>query len=396
MLTNERLFRAILMIVSATLISELETRRGAGSESVLLAGRASAAVADAAPGALNGRFLYAVNQAAAERGSISVYDISAGHSLVKKISTVVDVDDVKGVVANKDGRLYVAYRTHTGVGMIFCLNVYDDTVLWNRAIDPDVDRLAIDPTGRLLYVPTWEGRPTDFINVLNAGNGDVVRRLYFSNRSHDALFPLSGPLFQETKAEDGSGLYLYLVDPTTYAISSLGPYLGILGPYAVDGTSRYVVNNVTDLWGMQIAELRTGRIVTATLPEHPDGGPELLHGIAWRPDEAEVWQSSSAGDPHIYVWDMHDPMAPVVADRIRLRSGEGSHWLTFDIEGNYAYVAPGKSSGKMTEIFDAHSHKSVGEIASSEDLIEMDFAAGKVSGVGDQYGIGRIARRPAH
>jgi hypothetical protein len=89
-------------------------------------------------------------------------------------------------------------------------------------------------------------------------------------------------------------------------------------------------------------------------------------------------------------------MAPVVADRIRLRSGEGSHWLTFDIEGNYGYVASGKSSGKMTEIFDAHSHKSVGEIASSEDLIEMDFAAGKVSGVGDQYGIGRIARRPAH
>src|SRR5260370_41023314 len=43
-----------------------------------------------------GRFLYAVNQAAATRGSISVYDISAGHRLVKAIETVRDVDDVKG------------------------------------------------------------------------------------------------------------------------------------------------------------------------------------------------------------------------------------------------------------------------------------------------------------
>src|SRR5215813_1912223 len=87
-----------------------------------------------------GRFLYAVNQAAATRGSISVYDIGAGHRLVKNIQTVRDVDDVKGVAASMaNGRLYVAYRTRSGFGMIYCLNVYDDAVLWNRAIDPDID-----------------------------------------------------------------------------------------------------------------------------------------------------------------------------------------------------------------------------------------------------------------
>jgi hypothetical protein len=149
-----------------------------------------------------GRFLYAVNQASAARGSISVYDIAAGHRLVKTIETVHDVGDVRGVAASAPtGRLYVAYRTRSGVGMIYCLNVYDDAVLWDRAIDPDVDRLAIHPDGQPLYVPTWEGGSADFINVLDAGTGDVVRKVHFSNRSHDTLFPLSGPLFQETKAE---------------------------------------------------------------------------------------------------------------------------------------------------------------------------------------------------
>jgi hypothetical protein len=338
-----------------------------------------------------GRFLYAVNQAAAIRGSISVYDIDAEHRLVKTIETVPDVDDVKGVVASAaTGRLYATYRTRSGVGMIYCLNVYDDAVLWNRAIDPGIDRLAIHPDGQLLFVPTSEDGSAEFINVLDAGTGDVVRKVYFSNRSHDTQFPVSGPLFQETKAQDGSGEYLYLIDPQSYAVSSIGPYAGILGPYAVDGMSRYVANNVTGLWGMQVADVRSGRIVTASLAEHPPGEPGLLHGIGWTPDEREVWQSSSAGDPHIYVWSMRDPMVPVLVERISMKSRHGAHWLTFDIKGNYAYVAPNKSSDDPTEIFDAHTHKSVGLIGSSEDMIEIDFADGKVSRVGDQYGLGRV------
>ena len=87
-------------------------------------------------------------------------------------------------------------------------------------------------------------------------------------------------------------------------------------------------------------------------------------------------------------------MAPILVERVGLKSRHGAHWLTFDIEGNYAYVAPNKSSDDATEIFDAHTHKSVGLIGSSEDMIEIDFADGKVSRVGDQYGVGRVVRGP--
>ena len=50
---------------------------------------------------------------------------------------------------------------------------------------------------------------------------------------------------------------------------------------------------------------------------------------------------------------------------------------------------PGKNSEQATEIFDARTHASVGAIRSSEDMLEVDFTDGKVSRVGDQYGIGR-------
>ena len=357
----------------------------------------STTIAETLKGATNpeptSRTLYAVNQSSATRGSISVYDIDRGHNLLKTIPTVPNVDDVKGVAASAaTGKLYVAYRTRIGVGMIYCLNIYEDAVLWNRAIDPDVDRLSIHPNGRLLYVPTSEGGSADYINVLDADSGDVVRKVYFSNRSHDTQFPLSGPLFQETKATDGSGHYLYLIDPSSYAVSRIGPYSGILGPYAVDSRGRYVANNVTGLWGMQVADIKTGQIVSANIPDHPGGEPGLLHGIGWTPDESEVWQSSSHSDPHIYVWSMFDPMVPKLKAKLRLRSQRGSHWLTFDINGDYAYVAPNKNSDDGTEIFNARTHTSVGLIGSSEDLIEIDFTDGRISRVGDQYGIGRAAR----
>ena len=55
-------------------------------------------------------------------------------------------------------------------------------------------------------------------------------------------------------------------------------------------------------------------------------------------------------------------------------------------------VAPNKGSDDGAEIFDAHTRKSLGLIGSSEEMIEIDFTDGKVSRVGDQYGVGRVVR----
>jgi phosphoribosylformylglycinamidine (FGAM) synthase PurS component len=365
------------------------TRKSLGLLSAL-AGVVIATIPAALAGENIQRRLYAVNQSAKDRGSISVYDIDAGHRLIKTITTVPGVRNVRGVAASAvTGKLYVAYLDTVDVGKIYCLNVQDEAIVWNRAVDSGVDRLAINPNGRLLYVPTGEDGTADHINVLDAASGDLVRKVYFSKRSHDTLYPLSGPVFQTTKAEDGSGNHMYLIDPQSYAVSQIGPYAGILGPYAVDSVSRYAVNNVTGLWGMQVADLKTGKIVTAPIADHPSGDSGLLHGIGWTPDQNEVWQSSAWNDPHVYIWDMRDPMSPVLKQRLALKSARGSHWLTFTITGDYGYVAPNKHSGDDTEIFDARTHVSVGAIGSSEDLLEIDFADGKITQVGDQYGIGR-------
>jgi len=86
---------------------------------------------------------------------------------------------------------------------------------------------------------------------------------------------------------------------------------------------------------------------------------------------------------------MDNQIAPVLKQTLTLKSGHGSHWLTFDINGDHGYVAPNKNSSDSTEIFDVRTHTSVGIIRSTEDMIEIDFAGGRISRVGDQFGIGR-------
>src|SRR5262245_48711242 len=93
----------------------------------------------------------------------------------------------------------------------------------------------------------------------------------------------------------------------------------------------------------------------------------LLHGIGWTPDSARCGKAA----------------APAI--RTSLYGACAIRWRD-------AYVAPNKNSDDATEIFDAHAYKSVGLIGSSEGMIEIDFADGKVSCVGDQYGVGRVAR----
>jgi hypothetical protein len=76
---------------------------------------------------------------------------------------------------------------------------------------------------------------------------------------------------------------------------------------------------------MQVANLKTAQIITASIPDHPPGDAGLLHGIGWTPDQTEVWQNSTGSDPHVYIWDMRDQTAPTIKDRLTLRSGRGSH-----------------------------------------------------------------------
>ena len=341
-----------------------------------------------------GRLLYAVNEQAGLVGSISVYNIDRGHRFIRTIPTVPNVGDVRGVVADaKSGRMYVSYidfsANSNGVGMIYALDLYTDTIVWNNVIPPGVDRLSISPDGQTLFVPSSEENVNpayNFVNFVNAADGTIRSRVVVANQTHDALYPVSGPLFQECKATDGSCDFLFKIDPSNNAVSRMGPFSDFLGPFSIDGASNYAVINVNDYYGMQVANLRTGQIIQAPFPGTPQSG--LLHGIGWTPDATQVWEADGT-NPQVGIWNMANPMSPQFSGFLPIANATGSHWLTFSIRGDYAYVAPQKSESSPTEVFNVSSRTSVARLDASEDMLEVDFTRGIVMRVGNQYGIGR-------
>jgi len=147
--------------------------------------------------AQSARYLYA----AFNDGSLHVYDIDNGHREIQSFRTVGGVTDVRGVCASAaTGTFYMAHQT-TNAGYVIAVDLYSNTVLWDKKYQPGVDRLSCTPDGRKLYIPCHEAFTDACVIVADAATGAEVTRIHVSPRPHDCLSSLSGDrVYIETKS----------------------------------------------------------------------------------------------------------------------------------------------------------------------------------------------------
>jgi DNA-binding beta-propeller fold protein YncE len=330
---------------------------------------------------LSGRFIYA----AQDDGTLHVYDIDHAHRLVKVIRVFACCADVRGAAATAPThRFYVMYNA-ANQGHVAALDLLTDAVLWDKVVHlPGVDRGDVTPNGKRLYVPTWESDPnTPYELVLDAMTGAEVGRIALPPRSHDTIVSLDGSrVFMETKSATAA---IYVADTTTNrVVATVDGYCctGVLAPFAVNGTNTLLVNDVNGYAGFQIGDVATGWVVASVSFAEGAGG----HGIAWTPDEREVWVDDGGGAyVHIFTMTGTQPRETHL-----LRVGHTPHWLTFSIDGRYAYVAGRKGAGDLTDVIDARTYQRVGTLGPSEDLLEVDASGGAIARVGKQFGVGRV------
>jgi DNA-binding beta-propeller fold protein YncE len=373
--------RSILVAIGALLL--------AGS--VALGLHSCAAINGAAPAAtatvqgqsgLSGQFMYA----AQNDGTIHVYDISQSHRLVKVIRVFSCCADVRGAAAAAPThRFYVMYN-RASHGHVAAVDLLSDRVLWDRVAHvPGVDRGDVTPDGKTLYLPTWESDPnSQYELVLDATTGAEVGRIALPARSHDTIVSLDGRrVFMETKSATAA---LYVADTATNrVVETVGGYCctRVLGPFAVNGTNTLLVNDVIGYAGFQIGDIASGRVI-ASIPF--DGGGTGGHGIAWTPDEREVWVNDGVG-PYVHVFTVSGTQA---RESHLVRVSHTPHWLTFSIDGRFAYVAGRKGAGDPTDIIDTATYQRIGTLGPSEDLLEVDASGGIITRVGKQFGVGRV------
>jgi DNA-binding beta-propeller fold protein YncE len=319
---------------------------------------------------------------------ILVFDIDRGHQFIKRIATSASLeaapDNIKGVCGDAaTGRLFFTTRSK-----LYSLDLLDEKVLWEASPPNGTDRMSITPDGRLLYVPSIE---KDTWNVIDPASGKLLKEIETKSGAHNTVVSRDG------KWMFLGGLkspYLFVADTNTHTIAKkIGPMSHSIRPFVVDGKAKRAYICVNDLLGFEVADIESEKRIHRVQVTGVERGVVKRHGcpshgIGLTPDEREVWVVDAANQS-VHVFDNTvDP--PAQRKSIKLREQPG--WITFSLDGAFAYLSTG-------EIVDVNSKKIVAALADdkgnevhSEKMLEVHWQGDKVIRVGDQFGLGRVVK----
>ena len=285
---------------------------------------------------------------------VLVFDIDHGHQFVKRISLDgygVDehgkVLNVKGVCASATHR--PALRQHAQAAHL------PRSGHRQGALGEDVRprlRPHVDLAGRQdhLSAVVREGR------LVRRRCGDGRRDSSGSNRSPSRTTRSSAST-ASTSTWPGSARRSCR-SPTTddHTIErTVGPFSDFIRPFTVNGAQTLVFVNVNDLLGFEIGDLqdrqrsapRRGAKASARRAGKRHGCPS--HGIGLTPDEKEIWVCD-AFNSRLHIFDA-TVMPPKQIESIELREQPG--WITFSIDGTFAYP----STGEVIDVKTREDHR---------------------------------------
>jgi hypothetical protein len=316
-----------------------------------------------------------------------VFEIDKGHRFFKRIPTAgVDATgkplNVKGVCANAVTRKIFISTTQ----QLMCLDLVTEKLLWEKRYDRGCDRMSMTPDGKLIFLPSFEG-PIWY--VVRGEDGVELARITPDSGAHNTIAGLGG---KDAYLAGLKSPFLTVADTASHrAIRTVGPFSASIRPFTVNGRETLCFVNVNELLGLEVGDLVSGRKLHRVEVNGFKKGPTKRHGcpshgIGLTPDEKELWLTDSF-NTRLHIFDA-TVMPPAQVASIVLRDEPG--WITFSIDGRYAYPSTG-------EVIDTHTRKIVallrdetGRDVQSEKMVEVDFKDGRPVRTGDQFGLGRV------
>lgn len=354
----------------------------------LLVSLSLAAVASAqAP--RNGRFLYV-----AEPGvrnyvkwggvGILVFDIDKNHAFVKRIPGPHAKDakiNIKGICASAaTKKLYL-----TTPVKLYCIDLVTEKLVWEKSLPDGCDRMSITPDGKVLYVPSYE---KDTWNVVDGQTGDVIETILTKSGAHNTVGSLDGRHMYL------AGLRSPMLDvadiKTHKVVKQVGPFGAAIRPFTVNGAATLAYCCVNGLLGFEIGDLKSGKLlhrieVAGVKQGKVDRHGCPSHGVGLTPDEKEVWVVDAA-NRKVHIFD-NTVMPPKQVTSLDLREQPG--WITFSVDGKYAYPSTGEVIDVKTRKILLYLTDEDGKEVHSEKVVEIHFEGGAPMLVGDQFGLGR-------
>jgi DNA-binding beta-propeller fold protein YncE len=311
---------------------------------------------------------------------ILIFDIDHGHRLVRRVNIPAFHPGLRGFCANAQTRC--AYYS-AEKGLLGAFNLETEKIIWEQHYDAGVDRAAITPDGSKIYAPSgfWANKGAEWL-VIDAKEGAILKRIKVRGSPHNTICTLDGQF-----ALLGSTETLTLVrvsdDTIVRRFNPIGG--GGVFPFTVDSSNHYAYVCLGGLVGFDIADLQSGQVLQRVLAG--DGSlKRRTHGIALTPDEKELWIADPYGKK-LWIFDA-TVMPPSPKDSVELSAG-GHGWVTFSLDGRFAWTHTPDVIDVRTRRLAATLKDENGKPVAGSKFMEVHFRNGKVTGVGDQFGLGR-------
>ena len=334
---------------------------------------------------------------------ILVFDIDNNHRFVKRIKTGGMLSDslmgrmrkggftsAKGdeVPSNVKGIAVSVPLNSVYVSTLESLQRIDlttDKIIWEKQYAGGCDRMSISPDGLTMYLPSLE---KDFWNVVDCEKGNIIAKIPVTRRAHNTIY---GPSGNHVYLADIASPWLFVADTKTHTIANkVGPFYNNIRPFTINGKETHVYVTCDSLLGFEVGDLKTGKKLTSVVVEGWDKGPvrrhgNPSHGIGLTPDEKEIWLCDGH-NMRLHIFRNEPPYQQLSTIPLQDMTG----WVTFSIDGKYAYPSSG-------EVIDVKTRKIIMTLTdeysnsvASEKMVEIEFKGSKLIKAGDQFGIGRV------
>ena len=306
---------------------------------------------------------------------ILVFDIANAHRFVRRIPVHAatrgdEAETVRGIAANaQTNRLYVSTTKR-----LTAIDLITDTVIWAKSYqDHCCDRIAVSPDGGTIYAPAF-GSAKWF--VIHAPTGELRSAIDVTGWPRDTRFSRDGARAYLAAWESP---VLAVADTATHQmVKTVGPFSASLCPFTLNGKGTLAFANVDGLVGFEIADLQTGLLLDRVAVEGFDKDAAATyecpsHGIAFTPDERELWVADGVGN-RLQLFDART-FPPMALTSIQLAAQP--RWIAFSLDGRSAYASTGDIVNVETKKIVGTLEDPAGRKLNSENFLEIDFVDGR-------------------
>jgi hypothetical protein len=339
-------------------------------------------------------------------GVISVYDMDHEFKLMKTISLPQTKSaQVRGVtVAPTSHLMFVMYGgdgpiNGSGTGSVLAYDLVNEKVVWERHLSTGIDSGQVSPDGSKLYIPTGENTESGIWNVLSAQNGEVIGTIKGGSGAHNTVVSADG---QYVYLAGRLYNFLDVYETATGKVREIGPMVGSVRPFTVNGSNTLAFTTATNFDGFQVSSIPTGKVLwtvsfgeasglSVTAPSHGAGlSPDEheLYVVDYARKEVQFWNVAHAGEGVAPTQIGVVPVSGLTGESIGcLYDCQRSGWLQLSSDGRYLFVG---DSGEVIETATRKVVTVLSTLAQSKYSIEVDWQGGVPVATSGRTGVGRV------